>query len=278
MVVWGQQDQFVRIEGQDGDSVLVAANDHPARLSANLIRKVLGSLEVQFEGEDNPVPVFSNSELEILGEAVSRGLAQAGPSEDITCVIAGNHRGRTTPDISTYRLFFASDRLNLIVGTLHGQSAEVSDGSGHSPIVPSRKYIPSEQRQTATGWAIVPRVGMKYKTSGALASNVVKRYDWLILDPTPDTFREAAQMWEDTDKFQAEQQDIQQRIEAMQRSIEQIEQSSASFAPVDAPAEAGTVEGGSIKQRLEILRDLKNEGLITEEEFSSKKRAILDSF
>jgi hypothetical protein len=269
-VIWTNQDQFVRIESQDRDTIMVASNDHPANLSANLIRKTLGSLEVTFEGEENPVPVFSPEELEILGDTISHGLAQAGPDEDITFATAGIHQGQTAPEMSTYRLFITDDRLNLIIGTLHEKHTENIDRSRH-PLVPgSRKYT----RRTIN-WTIAPRIGMKYKTNGAITSDVVTRYDWLILNPTPDTFREAAQIWEDSAQFESEQQKIQQKIQKMEQSIEQMKQTSASGAPLAAPA--GPMGLNKIEQRLQILQQLKDKGLINDDEFRSKKQEILDS-
>lgn len=274
-VIWQQQDQFVRIEAQDHDSILVADNDHPVKLSANLIRKLLGSLEVQFEGDEKPVPVFSQDELEILGEYASRGLAQAGPHEDITFAIAGIHEGHTTPVISTYRLFVEKDLLNLIIGTLHGKYAENNDRV-KAPLVPaSRKYTPLNQRQTTTNWTIVPQLGMKHKTNGAITSDVITRPDWLILNPTPESYREAAQRWEDSAQLDAEQQKINRKIESMQRSIEQMKQTTATGTPMTAPS--GPMELDKIKQRLQVIQELKDSGFISDDEFRSKKQEILDS-
>ncbi len=265
-VIWTNQDQFVRIESQDRDSIMVSANDHPAKLSANLIRKTLGSLEVQFQGEEKPVPIFSQEELEILGEPISRGLAQAEPNEDITFAIAGIHQGRTSQDISTYRLFVQDDRLNLIIGTLHQKYT----GDMALLIPGSRKYTPH-----SINWTIEPRVGMKHKTNGALTSDVVTRYDWLILNPTPDTFREAAQIWEDSAEFESEQHRMQQKIQKMEQSIEQIKRTSTTGTPMTAPAVP--TELNKIEQRLQVLQQLKNKGLINDDEFRSKKQEILDS-
>lgn len=275
-VIWEKQDQFVRIESQDRESILVQDNDHPAKLSPNLIRKTLGSLEVQFGENGTPVPVFSQDELEILSEPISRGLAQAKPDEDVTFAISGIHQEHNAPEMSTYRLFVTNDQLNLIIGTLHRKSAENSDLK--FPLVPaSRTYVPLDQRQTSS-WMIVPRGGLKFKTSGALASDVITRPDWLILNLIPETFGEAAQMWEDSAQFQAEQQDIHQKIEKMERSIEEIKQTSQTTAPMTAPTAAESTSREKIKQRLEFLQELKNEGLVTDEDFRIKKQEILDSF
>ncbi|ABA90242.1 hypothetical protein Pcar_3007 [Syntrophotalea carbinolica DSM 2380] len=276
-VIWKNKDQFVRIENQDHDSIMVASNDHPAKLSPNLIRKTLGSLEVQFEGEENPVPVFSPEELDILGDTLSRGLAQAGPREDVTFAIAGVHQGHVGPEISTYRLFVAKDRLNLIIGTLHQEYTPNSDQSTYPLMLAGRKYTLPSNRNAQTGWTIVPRVGMKYKTNGALTSDVVTRRDWLILNPTPESFREAAQMWEDSAQFESEQQKMQRKIDKMEQSIEQMKQNSMSGAPAAAPAAAEPMGLNKIEQRLQMLQQLKNKGLINEEDFLAKKQEILDS-
>jgi len=276
-VIWQQQDQFVRIEAQDRDSILVPDNDHPVKLSANLIRKLLGSLEVQFKGDEKSVPVFSQDELEILGETLSHGLSQAGPDEDITFTIAGIHEGHTTRVISTYRLFFEKDQLNLIIGTLHGKYAENMDRNRY-PLVPaSRKYTPPNQRQTTTSWMIVPRLGLKHKTNGAITSDVYKRQDWLIMNPTPETYREAAQMWENSALLDEDKQEINLKLEEMQRSIEQMKKPTTTGDPMATQPPAGPIELNKIKQRLRILQDLRDNELISDDEFRSKKQEILDS-
>ncbi len=276
-IIWQQHDQFVRIEGQDRDSILVPANDHPAILSANLVRKTLGSLEVLFEGEEKPVPVFSQDELEILGEAVSSGLAQAGPHEDITCAIAGIHRRHTALDISTYRFFIENERLNLIIGTLHRKYTENIDRSRYALVPGGRKYTPPDQLQTTTGWTIVPQAGMKFKTNGAITSDVYMRQDWLILNPTANSFLKAAQVLEDSAQLEAEKQEINQKIEAIQRSIKQMKQTTTIDTPMAAPTPVGSMEQDKIEQRLQILQQLINKGLINGDDFRSKKQEILDS-
>lgn len=273
--IWQHQHQFVRIESQDRDSILVPANDHPANFSANLIRKMLDSLEVQFEGEAKPVAMFSPAELEILGAAVSRGLAQAGPREDVTFAIAGVHPQSGSRVISTGRLFVEKDRLNLIIGALHEPYPESAAPSGPLFAPGSRKYTAPDQGKTTAGWAIMGKIGMQHKTGGAIASDVVTRPDWLILNPTPDTFREATKMWEESAQYQSEQQKMHQKIEEIEQSIEQIKQTPASGAPATA---AGPMELDNIEQRLQFLQQLKNKGLIDDAEFRTKKQELLDRF
>lgn len=84
-VVWKHRDQFVRVEKQDRANAKPPANDHPANISAQQIRDIFGALDVKFDNQEKPSPLFSNKELEILGDAISTGLAQATPTQECIC-------------------------------------------------------------------------------------------------------------------------------------------------------------------------------------------------
>ena len=70
---------------------------------------------------------------------------------------------------------------------------------------------------------------------------------------------------------------MQQKIQEMEQSIEQMKKTSTTGAPITAPAPAKPMELNKIEQRLEILQQLKNKGLINEDDFHAKKQEILDS-
>lgn len=294
-VLWKHRDQFVRIESQDRGATPPPANNHPATLSAELIRNMLGSLDVQFEGQETPVPVFTFNELEILGETLSAGLAQAGPREDLTFAITGIHREfisfNTDRAISTYRLFVESGKLNLIIGTLHEKYVENTERRMY-PLVPgSRKYTPPNPRRKIVTWEIMPETGLEKKTIDGH-----ERQDWLVLNTNPelwksamaekkeaketakDAFREASAVREESAQIEAEQQKLRQEMQEMQRTIQQLKQSPATGAPMAPPAAPVAPTGmEKIEQRLQILQQLKSKGLINDDEFRAKKQEILDS-
>ncbi len=295
-VIWKHRDQFVRIESQDRSNTTPPANEHPASLSAERIRNMLGSLDVQFEGKKEPIPVFTFKELEILGESISSGLAQAGPREDVTFAIAGIHRGLISfakdRSISTYRAFIENGKFNLIIGTLHEEYIDNIERRTF-PLVPgSRKYTPPNPRKRTVTWKIMPEAGLEKKNIDGR-----ERSDWLVLNTDPqlwksaiaekkeaketakEAFREASQVREESAQLEMQQQQMQKELQEMKQTIEQMKQTPAtsSPAPVAAPAPITPPGLDKIEQRLEILQSLKEKGLINEQEFRAKKQEILDS-
>jgi Short C-terminal domain len=295
-VIWKHRDQFVRIESQDRATTPSPANDHPASLSTEQVRNMLGSLDVQFEGEEKPIPVFTFKELEILGETISSGLAQAGPGEDVTFAIAGIHRGlvsfATDRSISTYRAFVENSQFNLIIGTLHEPYVENIERRMYPLIPGSRKYTPPNPRKRITNWQIMPEAGLELKTIDGR-----ERQDWLVLNTNPElwksamaekkeaketakeAFREASEVREESAQLEVEQQRMRSELQEMKQTIEQMKQAPAasSSAPVAAPAPAAPAGLDKIEQRLQILQQLKAKGLINDQEFRAKKQEILDS-
>ena len=108
--VWQRLDQFVAIEKQDGSETSPdAPNDHPARLSAEVIRATLGTLLFTSTENEKPEALFTDGELATLGETLSRGLSQARPDEDVTFALIGLHQSVLglfkQPMVTTGRLF-----------------------------------------------------------------------------------------------------------------------------------------------------------------------------
>jgi len=295
-VLWKHRDQFVRIESQDRGTTPPPANDHPANLSAERIRNMLGSLDVQFEGQEKPVPVFTFKELEILGETISSGLTQAGPREDVTFAIAGIHRDMISfskdRSISTYRVFLENGQFNLIIGTLHEDYIENTERRMYPLIPGSRKYTPPNPRRRIINWQIMPEAGLELKTIDGR-----ERHDWLVLNTNPqlwksamaekkeaketakDAFREASEVREESAQLEVEQQRMRSELQEMKQTIEQMQQAPAAgaSAPVAAPVSAAPAGLDKIEQRLQILQQLKAKGLINDQEFRAKKQEILDS-
>ena len=99
--LWSYEDRYVRIEPQDSSSN-TPPNEHPVTLPAAQLRAVLGALQVTLPkksglfsrsaDKNETVPVFTDKELDVLSEAIARGLAQAGSRQDITFLTVGNHR------------------------------------------------------------------------------------------------------------------------------------------------------------------------------------------
>lgn len=299
--IWKQRDQYVRTEPQDRGDEPAPANNHPANLSPELISNMLGSLDARFKGEEKSVPLFTQKELEILGDAISTGLASAQPREDVTFAIAGIHRDfisfSSDRQYVSGRIFFQGGKLNLIIGHLH-EAYEENIERRLYPLEPgTRRYTePNPRRRTPRSWKPVPMAGLEIPTVAG-----IKRNDWLVLTPTPQlwksaiaqrvetketakaAFREASEVRETSAQLESEQQQLRTEIEQMKQTIQEMRQAPAQTAPPAATAPASTRTAApapgvsKIEERLELLKKLKSKDLITDEEYQAKKKKILDS-
>ena len=289
-VVWKHRDQFVRVEKQDRANAKPPLNDHPANISAQQIRDIFGALDIKFDNQDKPVSLFSSKELEILGDAISTGLAQATPTQDVTFAIVGIHRGLVSFSQDrayvTGRVFYQGGKLNLILGKVHEAYIEADDRRTHPFQVGSRKFVPLKSWEAT--WKPEPETGLQLQTS-----NGIERYDWLVLNTDPQiwqaalaekkeaketakaAFQEASQVRQESAQVSAEQERLRAELEALKQDMKAIKQAPTAAPAIVQPAQ--TEAGDSIKVRLRRLKDLRDEDLITEDEYRAKRQKILDN-
>ncbi len=93
-----------------------AANAHPINLPPETLRALLAGVRVPTAGIGDE-PLFGVSELADLLESLHDALAVAAPNEDVLLVSTSRRGGGllTAPTAVTARLFVVGDRLNLIV-------------------------------------------------------------------------------------------------------------------------------------------------------------------
>jgi hypothetical protein len=293
--IWSHRDQFVRLESQGPSDEPLQANNHPVNLSPDLIRTMLGSLDVQFQEEDESVSVFTPDELQILGDAISAGLARAKPNEDVTFVITGIHRDfisfSTDRAFIAGRVFFQDEKLNLIIGSMHIPYASRVDRRMSPFVTGSRKLVAlSPRKAMPRSWQVLPEVGLSTKTSKG-----IERPDWLVMNPDPqlwqtalaekkeaketakDAFREASEVRETSTQLEAEQLKLRNELQEMKQTIQEMQQTPATApAAVTAPATQAPEVMTKIEERLQTLQRLKSKGLITDQEFQAKRQEILD--
>jgi hypothetical protein len=290
--IWRHRDQYVRLEPQDRGAQAPPANDHPANLTPAQIRDMLGTLEIRYPKRDKIGKLFTTSELNILQDAVSKGLASATPRQDVTFAIVGIHRGMFAfnhdRSVTTGRIFFSKGKLNLIIGRLHEEYNEDEDRRMHPFLPGSRKYEAPRSWEPAKPWEFVSQGGVAVKQQGD-----IERYDWVILDPDPElwkairaekkaaketakaAFQEASQVRQESAEVSAEQQRLRDEMESLKRELQAIKQAPAAAPAVTQPPRSETTD--SIKLRLRRLKDLRDEELITEDEYRAKRQEILDN-
>jgi len=290
-VIWKHRDQYVQIETQDRGKTAPLPNNHPANFSAEQLMDMLGALDVQFEGQEKPVSIFTFKELEILAPAFSQGLAQAGPGEDVTFAIVGIHRGLVSFShdraVLTGRLFVQGEKLNLIIGRLHEEYDEEKDRRV-DPWLPGSRAKQRPIPVLSDPWQVVPMAGLETKKIAG-----VERQDWLVMTPDPRIWtsaiarrkeaketakaalQEASQVRQESAQMSAEQERLRTELESLKKDLQSIKQAPAAAPAVVAPAQ--TVGQDSLEMRLRRLKALHDKQLITDEEYKAKRQEILDS-
>lgn len=243
--VWKARDQFVTLVSQEEGAV---ANSHPAHLSPGDLRRMLASVGVVMPGGDAPVPLFSETELKVLEDAGARALGGANPHEDVTFAVFGYHAALEgflkQARVTTGRMFCQDGKLNLILGIAQGEVMENEDRR-LSPFTPGSRLQPSDTSARFTEG----RGGMPF---------TMKRRDWLVfsLPAAVPAARESARP----------------SIEPAPPVAMPPVSPQKGEAKVDHPAG----EPRSLEERLILLNQLKQKGLITEEEYRAKRLQILD--
>lgn len=137
-VVYDQQGVQVGIQSDPsiGRSSPPAQNSHPARVSPNELRLLLGGLQISgWSGTlvglvQNPQPMrlLSETELERLAEPLAAALYQAAPTERVSFSLQNKERPYS-PDRTVGMLFIRGPYLHLVV-TDHSAFTQADTGGG----------------------------------------------------------------------------------------------------------------------------------------------------
>lgn len=279
--------QYVKIVKREKGE---GSNAQPVRLTPQQVRTVLEGIKVRKDtgllSENNEqVPVFVESEISTLSAAISRGLEQAKADEDLIFVVIGMHEGILTKEqigISG-RVFYEDGKLNLIFGefkSLSGVSEEkarnLAAGCGDCPVDERTNPFKIATRSDAGKMddPIAITEGLEFKTY----DNKL-RPDWLVLDVNkmvaaaekiknklpPALEKEQARAQAEAAKANLERRQMREELARMRKEIDQMR------------ANGGSASGGeSIEDRLATLDKMKKKGLITEEEYATRRKQLLD--
>lgn len=250
-VVWSQFDQYVRIQPQPSGA---PPNDQPVQLGARRIRAALATLAVNREGQDRGLPIFTDHELDRLSAPLATAFAQAGPHQDIAFAVIGMHPGGWTLEhrLTTGLVFYRNETMNLIFGDLHAKYDPDADRRMHP-------FLPGSRNTVSKGdWSLIATPGV-----------TLERADWLALNLATAVAQghRAGQ--------EGERVEMRKQMSEMRTELRELKQGESTQAKPTTPAvkEGGTAAG--IEDRLRLLRRLHNQGLITDEEYRSKREEIL---
>jgi hypothetical protein len=260
-IVWEGDDQSVVLAPQDEDTA--PPNDHPVTMAPEDIERMLSSLRFRHsdhEPDTPPVAVFTEEQVEILGQALATGLTRAAPSEDVIFSIIGAHqmspgafarRNRLTAG----RAFFRDGKLNVIFGEIQSPYRKKNIYGRLDEDFYPREYG-SRASPDAQEAVLVASTDMSLRTEPQ-----GQREDWVVFDSPVAGAAPPPQ----ADTMAQDPQAVPPPAEA--RSPGEPPDAAAGDKPVAVSAD--------IEQRLETLKRLREKGLISEDVYREKVDEIL---
>ncbi len=220
---------------------------HPVVLGAERWRALLAQVELLGDG-DRRTPLFSADELADLTPVLARAMAVAGPGDDLL-LLSSARRGNllSAPLSVTARLFVQDRQLNLIV---HDTRRDAYSEFRAAQQVPVFEFGSRRAASPA-----------RLHVDGAAP---LRRGDWVVWsldgEPAPPA-----------------------RVQPGTPAPAAAAAAAAETPPAAAPASVLPAKPRDAafyaeqEERLRGLQRLRDAGLLSEEEFQRKRRAILDS-
>jgi len=236
-IIWETGEGRVALVPQDtGKAVPITPNNHPAELSDDLIIGLLGSIQVRDTLKDKPGPLFTEGSLKLIGPYIQQAFREAGPGDDVSFVVVGLYK--TLLGFAN-RAMVTSGRLFYKDGKLNLILGIVKQDTRYRADGSDKDFrlMPTGYRQTAAQ-------GEWSLLPSDEQPFELPRSDWVVLDP---------------------------KVAFVAKPV-----------PVATPTPPPTAQPGRkgadkpLTQRLATLNDLKDKGLITEDEYKVKRREILN--
>ena len=253
-------------ERQKEGDIVDQAYPHPCPIDLSLLKKLMGSLtymdEVGLMGKEKEMPVFQVIEIERLAPVLAGALEQATDSQRIRFTSFNRGKGlifsvsRKTEGV----VFMAPDsRLNIAFNYIN---AEIRMDEPHA---------------FAEDFSHTDPLDISYADT-ALAESA----PYFEKQPLPSG--KTAPLWVavDMEKLRTAAAPVMAPAEKpLETPAQASEETAAGISPTPAPTPAPASESTitlqeEIKNKLTYLKELLDEGLISEEDYNAKKGALLE--
>ena len=235
--LWHSRDQFVALESLEQGAE--GPNSHPSEVAAEALTALLSAIDVRNEGASGTAPLFTQAALEALVPQLHQALRAATPQDDVTFAVIGLHSslyGLAKSPKVTTGRIFRRDGHLNLIVGMAQKDVNEREDRRLAP------FIPGSRRQAQVGaWQLLPHAGQELFS--------LKRKDWIVFTDAP----------------------LPVTINVPEPAKIGLLQHTPLVPPQPAPAETR-----SPVERMIILNELKNKGLITDEEYKGKRQQILN--
>lgn len=276
---------YIKIVDQERPrGVDVQPNQHPVTLGSEEITNALNFIEAWERGgmfgQDQVLEVFATQQTRLLGLHLASGLAMAEPNQEIEFAIART-RG-SFYRLTTYtagRAFYANDRLNIIFGDYNREPDRFREHTHRSTGVTETRYFFNTGSRARASRAFDHSVVTGNGIDVYQDDQGVRRNDWLLIDVNQAARAYAARQLQRDDSDTAETRRLRQDATRMQREQREMRAEMARMRQdIREMGEGGGSRSSStqtVEERLAVLDQLREQNLITDDEYQTRRREIL---
>jgi hypothetical protein len=259
--IWKSLDEFVVLAPQDGLAGDAAPrNDQPVVIEPANLAAALAKLRVhEGKGVQETIPVFESDAARRLAGPLSTALKRAAADQDVLFAIDMSLKAAllgSKPVSVAGRAFYQNQRLQLIIGELHVST--IPPEYKNYPIgypQPDRRLHPHQTGERSKEAHYDPAAAFETGNDVSLFVRDGKvRSDWLVLN---------------VGALAAEDQ-------AAASAMVFMGTSQNATTPSTGAAKSSGSASPSIEERLLRLKRLREQELITDEEYKRKRNEILD--
>ncbi|MGI9228435.1 MAG: SHOCT domain-containing protein [Gammaproteobacteria bacterium] len=257
-------------------------NSHPVVLDATRMTQAFQALQVwktksYFSSDEQFEPVFSIGQTRQLGEYLAAGLRRATPQQDIIFVMQKSTKRllglKTDHYFVAGRAFYQAGKLNIIIGDYNKPRVEGVESVYDPTHVGITKYTFKH--------------GSRSKKSGRFKDSIHEvpgitnkqqkdiRTDWFVIDIEQAAVAYQAAKVRDNPEQEFAQQAIKEEADKSARERREMRLELARMRKQMQEA-ANAKTNLSVEDRLQALQELRDKELITEEEYQTKRKEILD--
>lgn len=273
---------YIKLVDQDRSKEGTLPNQHPVTLDAKEITNALNSIEIwdrHLFKKDELDTAFSLEQARILGQYLSEGLRKARPDQDIIFSVIRREKKYVVIEDKFYtsgRAFYSNGRLNIIFGDFERPPDKFKERAYQSSGISEIQYSFSHGKRSKPSdfdKQIITKAGLENYRDGSTI-----RKDWLLIDVPVASNTYLAEHSQNKELAPNEISEAV-KLEAAKLAQERREMRLEMARLRKEMAEGGTSKSNSalsLEERFKVLEDLKNQGLITDEEYQSKRKEILN--
>lgn len=275
--IWEQNEQYVRLVQIESNAPL---NDHPVAIDGIELEQAFASLQLWIEGgvlrDAESVAVYPRKQAALITPDIVEALSKAAPDEDVTFNIRGYSDSILSVvrvrEWTTGRVFHRDGKVNLIIGEHRKRIDKAKKNvEGAFGVIDDFRDVHFQVGSRSRKGRIEGRI----VTTDGVEPGAAERPDWVVIDvaraalayrdaqvPT-DVRKSELKAKAAAAKLTLERRQMREEMARMRKELQDMQKSSGG----------ATLE--SLEDRLSKLQQLKDKGLISDEDFVRRKEQIL---